>query len=130
MLNVIRLNFLGTTSFEERFSEKFKDKGLLGSFLLGVLFALAFCPYSGALYFGMLIPMTISSSSGLYLPVVFAIGTGLPVILFTYLLAFATHRIGSVYQKIQTIEKYMRFVAGLVFILAGLYYVLIFMGIL
>lgn len=128
MLNVIRLNFLGKTSVEERFSEKFKDKGLLGSFLLGVLFALAFCPYSGALYFGMLIPMTISSSSGLYLPLVFAIGTGLPVILFTYLLAFATHRIGSVYQKIQTIEKYMRFIAGVVFVLAGLYYVLIFMG--
>lgn len=130
MLNVIRLNFLGKTSFEERFSEKFKDKGLLGSFLLGVLFALAFCPYSGALYFGMLVPMTISSTSGLYLPLVFAIGTGLPVILFTYLLAFATHRIGSVYQKIQTIEKYMRFVAGVVFVLAGLYYILIFMGIL
>lgn len=128
MLNVIRLNFLGKTSFEERFSEKFKNKGLLGSFLLGVLFALAFCPYSGALYFGMLIPMTISSSSGLYLPLVFAIGTGLPVILFTYLLAFAAHRIGNVYQKIQTIEKYMRYVAGVVFILAGLYYVAIFMG--
>lgn len=128
MLNVIRLNFLGKTSFEERFSERFKNKGLFGSFLLGVLFALAFCPYSGALYFGMLIPMTISSSSGLYLPLIFAIGTGLPVILFTYLLAFATHRIGNVYQKIQTIEKYMRYVAGAVFILAGLYYVAIFMG--
>lgn len=128
MLNVIRLNFLGKTSLEERFSESFKDKGLLGSFLLGVLFALAFCPYSGALYFGILIPMTISSSSGLYLPFVFAIGTGLPVILFTYLLAFAAHRIGSVYQKIQTVEKYMRYVAGIVFVLAGLYYVLIFAG--
>lgn len=97
MLNVIRLNFSSKMSFEERFSERFKEKGLLGAFLLGVIFALAFCPYSGALYFGMLIPMTISSSSGLYLPLVFAIGTGLPVILFTYLLAFATHRINSVY---------------------------------
>lgn len=128
MLNVIRLNFSSKMSFEERFSERFKEKGLLGAFLLGVIFALAFCPYSGALYFGMLIPMTISSSSGLYLPLVFAIGTGLPVILFTYLLAFATHRINSVYQKIQTIEKYMRYLAGIVFVLAGLYYVLIFLG--
>jgi cytochrome c biogenesis protein CcdA len=130
MLNVIRLNFLGKTSFEERFSEKFKNKGLFGSFLLGVLFALAFCPYSGALYFGILIPMTISNSSGLYLPFVFAIGTGLPVILFTYLLAYATHQIGVVYQKIQTVEKYMRYLAGVVFILAGLYYISIFTGIL
>lgn len=126
MLNVIRLNFLGKTSFEERFSEKFKNKGLLGSFLLGVLFALAFCPYSGALYFGMLMPMTISSSSGLYLPLVFALGTGLPVILFSYLLAFSAHRIGGVYQRIQIVEKYMRYIAGIVFVLAGVYYLLIF----
>ena len=126
MLNVIRLRFVGKASFEERFSEKFKNQGLMGSFILGVLFALAFCPYSGALYFGMLIPMTISNSSGLYLPFVFAIGTGLPVILFTYLLAYAAHRIGGVYKKIQTIERYMRYIAGVIFILAGLYYVLIF----
>ena len=126
LLNVIRLNFLGNTSYEEHFSAKFKDRGLFGAFILGLLFALAFCPYSGALYFGMLMPMTISSSSGLYLPFVFAIGTGLPVILFTYLLAFAAHRIGGVYQKIRTVERYMRYIAGVVFIVAGAYYVLIF----
>ncbi len=130
MLNVIRLNFLGTSSFEERFSEKFKNQGLLGAFLIGVVFALAFCPYSGALYFGMLIPMTIASSSGLYLPIVFAIGTGFLVIIFTYLLAFAVHRVGPVYKKIQIVEKVMRYLAGIVFILAGLYYVLIFTGVL
>ncbi|HSQ47806.1 MAG TPA: aromatic aminobenezylarsenical efflux permease ArsG family transporter, partial [Lutibacter sp.] len=56
MLNVIRLNFFGKSSFTEKLSEKFQDKGLLGSFLIGAVFALAFCPYSGALYFGMLIP--------------------------------------------------------------------------
>lgn len=128
MLNVIRLNFLGKNSFEERFSDKFRDKGLLGSFLLGVLFALAFCPYSGALYFGMLIPMTISSPAGLYLPLVFAVGTGLLVVVFTYLLAFATHRIGGLYQKIQIVERYMRYLAGGVFILVGIYYILIFVG--
>lgn len=128
MLNVIRLNFLGKTSIEERFSERFKEKGLLGSFLLGILFALAFCPYSGALYFGMLIPLTISSSSGLYLPFVFAIGTGLPVILFTYLLAFGAHHINGVYRKIQTVEKYMRVLAGVVFLITGVYYISIFAG--
>ncbi|RMG29039.1 MAG: sulfite exporter TauE/SafE family protein [Bacteroidetes bacterium] len=127
MLNGIRLNFLGKSSFEERFSEKFKHKGLSGAFMLGIIFALAFCPYSGALYFGMLIPLTISGPSGLYLPVVFAVGTALPVILFTYLLAFAAHHIGNVYKKIQIIEKYMRYVAGIVFIATGTYYLLMFM---
>lgn len=126
MLNVIRFNFFGTSNFQEKLSEKFKDKGLLGSFLIGVVFALAFCPYSGALFFGMLIPMTISAAEGLYLPVVFAFGTALPVILFTYLLAFTANKIGVFYAKITQIEKVMRYIAGVVFILAGIYYVGIF----
>ena len=129
MLNVIKLNFLGKSNFTERLTEKFKDRGLLGSFLIGVIFALAFCPYSGALYFGMLIPMTIASPDGLYLPIVFAFGTGLPVILFTYLLAFTAGKVGVFYTKITKVEKVMRYVAGVVFILTGLYYVLIFAGV-
>jgi len=128
MLNVIRLNFFGKTNFAERLSEKFKDKGLLGSFFIGFIFALAFCPYSGALFFGMLIPMTISGSDGLYLPIVFAFGTGLPVVLFTYLLAFAAGRVGLFYEKIAKIEKVMRIFAGLVFVLTGMYYIAIFTG--
>lgn len=130
MLNIIELNFLGKSNFQEKLSEKFKDKGLLGSFLIGVIFALAFCPYSGALFFGMLIPMSIASADGLYLPIVFAFGTGLPVILFTYLLAFTAGKIGIFYNRITKIEKVMRTVAGVVFILTGLYYVFIFTGIL
>jgi len=129
MLNVIRLNFFGKSNFTEKLSEKFQDKGLLGSFLIGAVFALAFCPYSGALYFGMLIPMTISSIDGLYLPIIFAFGTGLPVLLFTYLLAFTASSVGTFYTRITKIEKVMRYVAGVVFILTGIYYVLIFMGV-
>ncbi|WP_372755601.1 aromatic aminobenezylarsenical efflux permease ArsG family transporter [Mariniflexile sp.] len=129
MLNVIKFNFLGKLNFQENLSEKFKDKGLLGSFLIGVIFALAFCPYSGALFFGMLIPMTIASSDGLYLPIIFAFGTGLPVILFTYLLAFTAGKIGMFYNRITKIEKIMRAIAGVVFIMTGLYYVSIFTGI-
>lgn len=130
MLNIIKLNFLGKSNFQEKLSDKFKDKGLLGSFLIGVVFALAFCPYSGALFFGMLIPMTIASVDGLYLPIIFAFGTGLPVILFTYLLAFTAGKVGMFYNKITKIEKVMRTVAGVVFILTGLYYIAIFIGIL
>jgi cytochrome c-type biogenesis protein len=130
MLNIIKLNFLEKLNFQEKLSEKFKDKGHLGSFMIGVVFALAFCPYSGALFFGILIPMTIASADGLYLPVVFAFGTGLPVILFTYLLAFTAGRVGIFYNRITKIEKIMRTVAGIVFILAGLYYIFIFTGIL
>ncbi|OYT12170.1 MAG: cytochrome C biogenesis protein [Bacteroidetes bacterium 4572_112] len=128
MLNIIKFNFLGTTNFSERLSSNFKDKGLLGSFFIGMIFALAFCPYSGALFFGMLIPMTISDANGLILPLIFAIGTGLPVILFTYLLAFAAGSVGLFYSKITKIEKQMRYIAAVVFIITGLYYIYIYFG--
>lgn len=130
MLNVIKIKFLEKLNFQEKLSEKFKNKGLLGSFLIGVIFALAFCPYSGALFFGMLIPMTVASADGLYLPLVFAFGTGLPVILFTYLLAFTAGKVGIFYNRITKIEKVMRTIAGVVFIITGLYYISIFTGIL
>ena len=129
MLNIIRLNFFNKLSFSERLSVRFKNKGLLGSFIIGLIFALAFCPYSGALFFGMLIPMTIASHDGLFLPVIFAFGTGLPVVLFSYLLAFTAGTVGIFYNRITKIEKAMRYVAGIVFILVGLYYISIFIGI-
>lgn len=128
MIGIIKFSFLEKLNLQANLSEKLKDKGLLGSFLIGVVFALAFCPYSGALFFGMLIPMTISAIDGLYLPVIFALGTALPVILFTYLLAFATSQIGIFYSKIAKVEKVMRWIAGIVFILTGLYYAFIFLG--
>ena len=130
MLNVIKINFLSKFNFSDKLSEKLKNKGLLGSFLIGLVFALAFCPYSAALFFGMLIPITIASADGLYLPIVFAFGTGLPVLLFTYLLAFSVGSVGVFYKKIGQIEKSMRLIAGVVFILTGVYYILIFTGIL
>lgn len=130
MLNIIKLNFLGKSNFQEKLTERFKDKGVLGSFLLGVIFALAFCPYSGALYFGALIPMTIADASGLYLPIVFALGTGIPVIFFTYILAFAVGKMSNIFIKVQKIEKVMRGIMGTVFVLTGLYYVLLFLGVL
>ncbi len=126
MLDVIKLNFIKGGNFPDKLSEKFKTKGLLGSFLLGALFALAFCPYSGALFFAMLIPMTLSADAGLALPVVFSFGTGLPVILFAFVIAFSMEKLGMYFKAITKVEKVMRFIAGLVFILTGLYYINIY----
>jgi len=126
MLDVIKLNFIKGGNLTDKLSDKFKTKGLLGSFLLGALFALAFCPYSGALFFAMLIPMTLSTSAGLALPVVFSFGTGLPVILFAFVIAFSMEKLGMYFKVITKVEKVMRFVAGVVFILTGLYYINIY----
>lgn len=126
MLNVIKLDFLTGGNLTDKLSERFKDKGVSGAFFLGAIFALAFCPYSGALFFAMLIPMTLSSSAGLSLPIVYAIGTGLPVILFAFIIAYSMEKLGTYFTAIQKIEKVMRYVAGIVFILTGLYYINIY----
>lgn len=101
MLGIIKLNFLSKGNITEKLSEKFKNKGLLGSFLLGLVFALAFCPYSGALFFAILMPMTLSASEGLALPVVFSLGTGLPVMLFSFVIAFSIHKLGVYFRAVQ-----------------------------
>jgi len=124
MLDIIKLNFIKGGNWIEKLSDKFKTKGLLGAFLLGALFALAFCPYSGALFFGMLIPMTIKS--GLAMPALFSIGTGLPVILFAFVIAFSMEKLGMYFKAITKIEKVMRIFAGLTFIVTGLYYINIY----
>ncbi|MGZ3951191.1 MAG: aromatic aminobenezylarsenical efflux permease ArsG family transporter, partial [Flavisolibacter sp.] len=108
MLGAIKLNFLAKGSLTDRLSERFKDKGLLGSFLLGIIFALAFCPYSGALFFAMLVPMTLSASAGLGLPIVFSVGTGLPVIFFAFVIAFTIEKLGRYFKMIQKVERVMR----------------------
>lgn len=126
MLDVIKLNFLQGGNFLDRLSARFKDRGLLGALALGALFALAFCPYSGALFFAMLIPMSLSADGGLLLPAVFSVGTGLPVMLFAFVIAFSMEKLGLYFRAITKVEKIMRWVAGLVFILTGLYYISIF----
>lgn len=127
ILSIIKLNFLSKGNLTQRLSDKFKNKGLLGSFLLGIVFALAFCPYSGALFFAMLIPMTLSASAGLALPVAFSIGTGLPVIFFAYVIAFSMSKLGGYFKAIQKVEKVMRIGAGVTFLITGLYYLNIYL---
>ena len=121
MLGVLRLTIPGIGSLTEKMEEKSKN-GFWGALLLGVVFALAFCPYSGVLYFGMLIPMTVTSASGLYLPIVFALATGIPVILFAWLIAFSVGSIGNVYNKMKGFEMWFRRVVAVLFIITGIYY--------
>ena len=127
MMNVIKLPFKGS-DLSHRLSEKLGQKGLSGAFFMGILFALAFCPYSGALYFGMLMPLTLQAAEPFSIPGIFAVGTGLPVLLFTYLLAFSIHRVSAWFKGIQKTESAIRMAVGVVFLATGLYYVGIFAG--
>jgi len=122
MLDLIKIKLPFSSKISERLEKKAEKGGFWGVLLMGVAFALAFCPYSGVLYFGMLIPMTISSASGLYLPLIFAVGTGLPVIIIAYLIAYTVSGVGSFYNKIKVFELWFRRVVAVVFIGAGIYY--------
>lgn len=105
-------------------------KGVWGSLLLGVLFAMSFCPTSGLLYFGMLIPMSAMESEGYLLPVVYAFATGLPVMLVAWILAYSVAGIGNFYNRMQIFRKWFNLVVAVLFILVGLYYGAIGLGVL
>lgn len=125
MLDVIKLKLPGLSGLTDKIGERSKSS-YWSTLLLGMVFALAFCPYSGVLYFVMLIPITVASASGLYLPVLFAIATSLPVIIFAWLLAYAVGNVGKLYHKIKTFELWFRRVVSVIFIGVGIYYILIF----
>lgn len=122
MFGVIRINLKNNRQTIEKIKLWLADKGYLGSLALGMLFAFAFCPYSGVLFFGVLIPLVLKSTRGLLLPPLFAIGTGLPVIIFSILIAFSMQAVGKAFNAIQKIEKWLRYGVASVFILTGVYY--------
>lgn len=118
-LNLPKFGFSGK-------GERIAGKGGLGALLLGILFALAFCPTSGVLYFGMLIPMSVTASAGWTLPMIYAIATALPVIVVAWLLAFSIERKGSFYGKIQTIQKWINSIVAIIFIAVGVFYCILY----
>ena len=124
MLDVIKINFPGLSGITEKMGKKGFAR-YWDVFLIGIVFALAFCPYSGVLYFGMLIPLTISSSEGALLAIVFALATGIPVILFAWLIAYTVSGVGSAYNRIKVFEKWFRKVVAVLFIAVGIYYIVI-----
>ena len=122
MLDILTIKFPGTGRLSERMENRIKWR-YIDAVVLGIVFALAFCPYSGVLYFGMLVPLTISTPSGLYLPVIFALGTGIPVIIIAWILAFTVSGIGGFYNKIKVFEIWFRRFIAVTFIIVGLYYI-------
>jgi len=127
MLDIIKINLFKSNAKLDSLKEKLAKKGFLGAFLLGVIFALAFCPFSGVLFFGMLIPLAINAGDGLLIPSVFALATGLPVIILSLILVYSVSKLGTIMNKIQTIEKWMRKIVAVTFIIVGIYYTGIFL---
>jgi len=53
----------------------------------------------------MLVPLTVTSASGLYLPIVFAIATGIPVIIFARIIAYTISGIGGAFMYFTTLTE-------------------------
>ncbi|MFA4918422.1 MAG: aromatic aminobenezylarsenical efflux permease ArsG family transporter [Thermodesulfovibrionales bacterium] len=123
LLDLLRIP-LSLPSVSENVAKKLIEKGVFGSLLLGILFALAFCPVSAALFFGGLIPIAVTAKSGIWFPLIYGIGTGLPVLLFAILVSTGTELVNRVYHGIARLEVYSKIVTGIVFIVVGIYYVL------
>ncbi len=125
MLDVIKLPFIPSGGRISSLGEKVARRGKLGAFLLGIVFALAFCPYTAILFFVILMPLSLESSEGIILPASFAVGSGLPVIVFAALLSTGVAKVTQWMNKITLAEKVIRRIAALVFIGVGIYYVIL-----
>ncbi len=117
-LNLPQLGFDGN-------GEGLARKGGWGALMLGVIFAMAFCPTSGAFYFGMLIPMSVTASAGWLMPILFAVATSLQVLAVAWILAFSVEKVGKFYGKMRTIQKWTNIIVGVIFITVGIYYCII-----
>lgn len=97
--------------------------GIGGAGLLGIVFALAFCPVSAGLFFGALIPLAIKHNA-ILMSSLYGIGTALPVIVFAAILAFAAHLIGAVFNKLTVIEIWVRRITAIIMLVIGIYLIL------
>jgi len=113
---------VGSSGTGERMLKRADRMGIWGAGLLGIVFALSFCPTSAALFFGSLIPLALKSGSGVILPLLYGIGTALPVVVFAILIAMGAHYVGKVFHRITLFERWARKITGIIFIGIGIYF--------
>ena len=126
LLDVFKSN-IPSFSLSQKHQTKLAEAGIGGSFILGLIFALVFCPISAALFFGGLIPLALNNKMGIALPFVYGVGTGLPVLLFAFLIALGVTSLSHWFNRLTKLEYFMRKITGIVFILVGLYYTLTYL---
>jgi cytochrome c-type biogenesis protein len=123
MLFIDRISFGEHGSSVANTAGRLADMGMLGALPLGIVLALAFCPYSALLFFGVLIPLAFKTKGGVGLPALFALGSGLPVLLFGTLLSLGVAGAAKWINAISRAEKYIRIAMAVLFIVIGLFYI-------
>jgi len=122
LLNVLKINIPGFTLSVEKQNSLAQTGGVTGSFALGFLFALSFCPISAALFFGSLIPLAAQNKFGTSLPFLYGLGTGMPVLFFAIGIATGAQSLAKWLHKTAIIEYYLRRITAVIFIIVGGYY--------
>ncbi len=125
LLDIIKLPLVHGSGRLSSIGERVANWRAVGGFMLGIVFALAFCPYSAVLFFGILMPLALKSTGGIALPAVFAIGTGLPVLIFGALLSAGVTKVSTWLNLVADVERVVRKIAALVFIATGVYYLVL-----
>lgn len=115
-----------STGAGDALARKLATRGLWGSFLLGALFALSFCPVSAALFFGSLLPVAVNTGSGILVPWLYGIGTALPVLLFALVIGIGMNAVARTFNKLTVVEKWARLLTGFVFVGLGIYYLYVY----
>jgi len=110
----------------ERLQKSVGNLGMAGGVALGFIFALSFCPVSAAWFFGSLIPLAVKHNSTILFPLFYGIGTALPVVIFGVIIASGARTLGKTFDNLKKIELIVRRVTGVIFILVGIYYCLIY----
>jgi len=126
MLDIIKIKFPTFGRLTEKFQHKHNKGNKLNAALLGFVFAITFCPYNAVLFFGMLIPLTITSVWGLYLPIVYSVASGFPVIIIAYLLAYSIASIGNFYNSLKVFQLWFNRIVAIIFIAVGVYFIFIY----
>ena len=121
LVELIQVNLPGLTP-GDKLQEHAETAGVWGAGLLGIVFALSFCPVSAALFFGSLIPLSVKHGSRVVLPSLYGLGTGLPVIVFAVLIALGARSVAKAFNILTKTEWWARRVTGGLFILVGVYY--------
>jgi cytochrome c-type biogenesis protein len=121
LLEWVRLPGFGSR-FYDRTGDRLVKAGLVGALPLGAVLALAFCPVSAGLFFGGLIPLALEHRSAFWLPALYGLGTGLPVVVFAVLVSAGLAWAGSAFHRMQAVERWARRVTAVVVITVGLYY--------
>jgi len=122
MLEIVKPNISVGDGLKASYGLKLSNMGALGALGLGAIFALAFCPYTAVMFFGLLMPLMLSSNvTGIGYPLLFGIGTGLPVLVFSLFLGISASFAKSYVSKVAMFEPYVRKALGIGFILYGGY---------